>query len=96
MYYAHVCVQVKVAPTPAANQTSAAATPITAAGMTLENLLQQLKLEAYLTAFEEDGYDEVEDVVNMTLDEIMDIKDMKKGHAKRILRHTSKIKSKSP
>jgi len=48
--------------------------------------LTQLKLERYLDAFEDDGFDELDDVMHMTLEEISDIKGMKKGHAKRILR----------
>ena len=46
-----------------------------------------------MSAFEDDGYDELEDVVSMTLDEITAIKGMKKGHAKRIFRHVDKTKS---
>ena len=63
------------------------------AGMTLKTFLQQLNLDVYFSAFEADGYDELEDVTSMTLNEIMAIEGMKKGHAKRIFRHAEKIKS---
>ena len=61
--------------------------------MTLKSFLQQLDLEGYLSAFEDDGYDKLEDVVHMTFDDIMTIKDMKRGHANRIIRHVNKFKS---
>ena len=74
------------------NQTYVLTTPMTV-DMTLEKFLQQLDLQAYLSAFVEDGYDEVEDVVHMTLQDIKGIKGMKIGHAKRIFRHVTKLKS---
>ena len=87
-----MCLQSTVVGTTAVNETSVVAAPI-AVDMTLEKFLRHLKLEVYLSAFKEDGYDEVEDVLNMTLQDIMDISGMKKGHAKRIFTHVSKMKS---
>ena len=69
----------------AASTSVSSATP-TVDKMTLESFLLDLNPGGYLSAFKDDGYDELEDVVHMTLDDIMNIKDMKKGHAKRILR----------
>ena len=37
------------------------------------------------------SFDELDDVMHMTLEDIMDIKGMKKGHAKRISRAVAKL-----
>ena len=81
-----------VAASTAASISVSSDTP-TAHSMTLKSFLHQLKLEGYLSAFEDDGYDKLEDLTDMTFDDIMDIKDMKKGHAKRIIKNVNKIKS---
>ena len=44
-----------------------------------------------MPAFENDGYDKMEDVVDMTFEDVMGIEGMKKGHAKRIIKHVNKI-----
>ena len=59
--------------------------------MTLRSFLQFLDLGGYLPAFENDGYDKMEDVVDMTFEDVMGIEGMKKGHAKRIIKHVNKI-----
>ena len=45
----------------------------------------------YLDAFEDDGFEELDDVMHMTPEDIMDIKGMKKGHAGRISRALAKL-----
>ena len=82
-----------VAASTAVSSSSVSPDTPTAHSTTLKSFVQQLNFEGYLSAFEGDGYDELEDLTDMTFDDIMDIKGMKKGHAKRIIKHVNKIKS---
>jgi hypothetical protein len=55
----------------------------------LASLLQHLNLGQYKSAFAQEGYDELNDVQHMSVDELVADIEMKKGHAKRLLRHFS-------
>merc|ERR1711871_1022551 len=46
--------------------------------------LKQLRLERYADAFIEDGYDDLRTVAHLTLNDMMDIRNMKKIHARKL------------
>jgi hypothetical protein len=50
--------------------------------------LASLKLNEYHAALVAEGYDEVGDVQDMRMEELVEM-GMKKGHAKRLLKHFS-------
>ena len=83
---------VEAAAAAAAASTSVSSDTPTTDEMTLESFLLQLDLGGYLSAFEDDGYDKLEDVVEMANDEIIGIKGMKKGHAKRIIKAIAQMR----
>jgi hypothetical protein len=72
-----------MAPAPAA---ATAPAPAPAPASELSVLLTSLKLSDYHPALVAEGYDEVEDVHDMGMEELVEI-GMLKGHAKRLLKH---------
>ena len=55
--------------------------------MQLEELLEQLKLGAYLAPFRDAGFDELSDVAAMSEEDLTASIGMKLGHARRLRKH---------
>jgi hypothetical protein len=53
----------------------------------LQEMLLALHLEQYAPSFAEQGYDELADVHGMGMEELVGDVCMKKGHARRLMRH---------
>merc|ERR1711991_210563 len=49
-------------------------------------ILKEWKLSQYITNFEQNGYDDIEDWKNLELEDLTKIIKMKHGHAKKFLR----------
>ena len=54
--------------------------------------LAQLGLESHARAFLEGGYGGLEDIMAMGFEEIMEIRNMEKDHAKRIFQEAAKLR----
>ena len=57
---------------------------------TVQGLLESLEISQYRDTFLEEGYSLLEDLEELSLEELMDELGMKKPHAKRILTHFAK------
>ena len=55
--------------------------------------LAELELERYTNAFVEDGYDSLSYIAEMSLEDVLDIKGMKKAYARRIHKASSNLKT---
>ena len=55
--------------------------------------LASLELQRYANAFVEEGYSSLSYIAEMTLEDVLEIKGMKKPHARRIHKASSKLKT---